>query len=136
LQALNSDAYQFWRYNKQVMINVIQFSDETFEAQYISSIKQSYTDALNLLNDLPTSINIKFTDNGADAETGVGGFTISRDQINIAILKDFHDRELQMKNLRGVIFHEAFHIQQGFMFDKSPFTALEAVIYGIGSDIR
>lgn len=111
------------------MINVIQFSDEDFETQYVSVVEQAYSDAQNLLPDLPATINIRFTDNGADSKTGVGGFTVSDKQINIAVLKDFHDRDLQNKNLRGVFFHESFHVQQGFTFDKSPFTALESAIY-------
>lgn len=111
------------------MINVIQFSDNDFEAEYVPVVEQAYSDVQKLLTDLPAAINIKFTNNGADSETGVGGFTVSGEQINIAILKDFPNRELQTKNLRGVIFHESLHIQQEFTFDKSPFTALEAAIY-------
>lgn len=111
------------------MINVIEYSRESFESQFVPIIDTAYTDAQKYLDQLPKTIDIAFTDNGSSDMTGVGGFTVSDKQINIAVLAEFEDRELQRKNLYSTVMHEAFHVQQGFSYDVSPFTATEAAIY-------
>lgn len=111
------------------MINIIEFSDESFESQFVPLVEDAYAKALRLLDKLPDPLNVKFTYNGASEDTGVGGFSVSDKQINFAILKGFTDRTTQENNLRGVILHESFHVQQGFTYEKSPFTALEAATY-------
>lgn len=111
------------------MINIINFSNETFESQLVPVISAAYSHSLRLLDKLPETINIKFTDNGASDITGVGGFTESKTQINIAILEQFENREAQHNNLYSTVLHESFHIQQGFTYKDSPFTALDSAIY-------
>lgn len=110
------------------MINVVEFSNEAYERQFISLIDESYVEMLGLLDRIPATLNIVFA-KGASDMTGVGGFAAADDQINLAVLGDFEDKALQRRNLRAVMMHETFHIQQGFTFDKSPFTGLEALIY-------
>jgi len=111
------------------MINIISFSDETFEKDWVPLLERAFSDAKKLLTRLPASFNIAFAAEGAEDSTGVGGFSVSPTRINIALTKDFHDRELQERNLRGVLFHELLHVNQGFTFEQSPFTALDAAIY-------
>jgi uncharacterized protein YjaZ len=110
------------------MINVVEFSNEPYERQFISLIDESYMEMLGLLDRIPATLNIVFAE-GASDMTGVGGFAAAGDQINLAVLEDFEDKALQKRNLQAVILHETFHIQQGFTFDKSPFSGLEALIY-------
>lgn len=111
------------------MINVINFSDESFESQFVPLIEDAYSNASKLLDKLPESIDIKFTDNGGSDITGVGGFTFSKNQVNVAVLKNYNDRSKQKQNLYSAVLHEFFHVQQGFTYADSPFTALEAAIY-------
>lgn len=111
------------------MIDVIQFSDEAFESPFVPLVENAYSEATGLLDKLPEVVDIKFTDNGASEDTGVGGFAVSGNQINLATLKNFRDHAAQRKNLRATVLHESFHIQQGFTFDKSPFTALDSAVY-------
>jgi hypothetical protein len=111
------------------MINVVSFSDKAFEADWVSVIDQAFSDTLKLLTHLPDTLDIAFTEEGAEQSTGVGGFSVSPHRINIALMKDFHDIALQKSNLRGVIFHELFHVNQGFTCAQSPFTALDAAVY-------
>lgn len=118
----------FFCYDNEV-INVINFSNETFESQFAPVVNAAYTHSLKLLDKLPETINIKFTDNGASDITGVGGFTESKTQINIAILEQFEDQEVQQSNLYATVMHEAFHVQQGFTHKDAPFTALDSAIY-------
>jgi len=111
------------------MIHIAHFSNETLERQFIPIVDKAYTDASKILDKLPGSIDIKFTDNGGSELTGVGGFSLSPKQINLAIHQDFEDRAAQEVNLRSTVFHEAFHVQQGFTYTQSPFTALQSAIY-------
>lgn len=106
-----------------------EFSDEDFESAYAPVIRDAYSSSSQLLKNLPENLTIKFTNSGADENTGVGGFAESPHQLNVAIAKDFFDSAAQLRNLRAVIFHELFHINHGFTFEQSPFTALDAAIY-------
>lgn len=117
------------------MIEVIQFSDEKFESQFLPVLEDAYREIQGLLERVPEQLLLKFTDNGGSDITGVGGFAFSRSQINLAVLKSFDDRKLQKNNLRSAFFHESFHLQQGFTYGDSPFTALDAAIYE-GSAIK
>lgn len=111
------------------MINVIAYSNQTLESSFKPIIDNAYQDVQKLLDNVPDVLQIKFTDNGGSDITGVGGFAFSRTQINIAVLEGFNDRNVQEDNLRSTVFHESFHIQQGFTYSDSPFTALEAAVY-------
>lgn len=111
------------------MIEVISFSNKDFESQFVPIVNSAYNDAKKLLDNVPETINIKFTENGGSDVTGVGGFSFSPSQINLAILKNFDDRGIQKNNLRSTVFHESFHIQQGFTYTDSPFTAIDAAVY-------
>ena len=117
------------------MIEIIQYSDEKFESQFVPMIQGAYSDIQVLLENVPEKLLLKFTDNGGSDITGVGGFAVSHNQINLAVLKNFSNRKLQEKNLRSAFFHESFHLQQGFTYEDSPFTALDAAIYE-GSAIK
>jgi uncharacterized protein YjaZ len=111
------------------MIDVINYSNRTFESSFTQTIDDAYKDVQKLLDNIPEVLQVKFTDNGGSDITGVGGFAFSHSQINLAVLEDFIDREAQIANLRSTVFHESFHIQQGFTYSDSPFTALDAAVY-------
>ena len=107
----------------------IEFSGKDFESTYVPTVHDAYSDTAALLENLPSDLTIKFTDNGAEDTSGVGGFAESPQQLNIAVAKNFSDSATQLGNLRAVVFHELFHINQGFTLAQSPFTALHAAIY-------
>lgn len=111
------------------MINVVSFSDKAFEADWVPVIDQAFSDVSKLLTHLPDTLDIAFTAEGAEESTGVGGFSVSPHRINIALMKNFHDVTLQKDNLRGVVFHELFHVNHGFTYAQAPFTALDAAMY-------
>lgn len=111
------------------MIEIIQYSDEEFESQFVPMIEEAYLEIQELLENVPSRLQVKFTDNGGSDITGVGGFAFSHNQINLAVLKSFDNRQLQKNNLRSAFFHESFHLQQAFTYSDSPFTALDAVVY-------
>lgn len=111
------------------MIDVINYSNQPFEFTFTPTIDDAYKDIQELLDNVPKTLQVKFTDNGSSDITGVGGFAFSRSQINLAVLDNFSDRQVQKANLRSTVFHESFHIQQGFTYSDSPFTALDAAVY-------
>ncbi len=111
------------------MIN-FEFSNKSFESQFVPLIEGAYAEACELLNDDPLKhILIKFTDNGASEDTGVGGFALSSRQLNLAVLEGYRDINTQRENLLGVVYHELLHIHQGFTYEEAPFTAMEAAMY-------
>lgn len=110
------------------MIEIINYTEKSYEAPFVPLIETAYTEVQSLLPGSPDTLLISFTENASDT-TGVGGFCVSTNQIDLSVYKDFSDRSLQERNLRSTLFHEAFHIQQGFTYVNSPFTALESAIY-------
>ncbi len=69
------------------MIEIIQYSDEEFESQFVPMIEDAHLEVRDLLENIPSQLQVKFTDNGGSDITGVGGFAFSRSQINLAVLK-------------------------------------------------
>lgn len=111
------------------MINVTGYTDRSFEPQYVPFIGEVYDEAATLLDRLPETANIRFSDEAPIDSIGVGGNAASCDSISIAINKDFRNRSEQLRNLRSTVLHEAFHLQQGFTRQQGPFTALESAAY-------
>lgn len=110
------------------MLN-ISYSDKSFESAYTVIVENAHDDAAKLLHNLSSDLTIAFVDNGASDQTGVGGFAVSPHRLNIAVHKAFSDSVTQQRNLRAVVFHELFHINQGFTYEQSPFTALQAAVF-------
>lgn len=107
-----------------------EFSNKSFESQFVPLVEDARAEVSRLLNISPSkSVRIKFTDNGASEDTGVGGFALSPRQLNLAVLDGYSDADAQRENLRGVVYHESLHIQQGFTYEEAPFTALESAVY-------
>ena len=46
----------------------------------------------------------------------------SRNQVNVAVLKNYSDSLKQERNPYSAVFHEFFHIQQVFTFTDPPST--------------
>jgi uncharacterized protein YjaZ len=107
----------------------IKFSDEAFESAYIPVIQDAHNEAVKLLKNLQSDLTIEFKNNGASEETGVGGFSMSPHQLNVAVYRSFPDIATQQRNLRAVVFHELYHMNQGFTYEQSPFTALQAAVF-------
>lgn len=111
------------------MINIIGFSDESFESQFLPIVYEAYQKAAKLLTNISPTVNVKFVDNGGSDITGVGGFSVSENQINLRVVRNYPNLAAQRKNLYSAVLHEFFHLQQGFTYQHSPFTALESAIY-------
>jgi len=111
------------------MINVEKYTDKEVEEPLLYFIDNTYSEANKLLENLPDVLNIHFTPEGGSDITGIGAFAYSKNRINISFLKDFEDKQFQQLALHGAIFHESYHINQGFTYEDSPFTALQSAIY-------
>jgi len=66
-----------------------------------------------LLPELPNELNIWLDNSFLVSDTGEGGAAYSPDTITVSFDKDFQDKSSQLKNLRGTVFHEAYHLVQG-----------------------
>ena len=110
------------------MLN-IKYSDKSFESSYATIVENAHNDAAKLLKNLSSDMTIEFVDNGASDQTGVGGFAVSPNHLNVAVLKGFSAPTTQQRNLRAVVFHELYHINQGFTYEQAPFTALQAAVF-------
>lgn len=56
------------------------------------------------------------------------GSALSRGSMKIGIRLDQEDRSTQFNRIKPVIFHEGYHIGQGF-YNSNPCSAIEAAIY-------
>jgi uncharacterized protein YjaZ len=111
------------------MLKIIHYQNEEVDKQFEASISKYYDEVRELLPKLPETIQIYFSDYGILPETGVGGFAYAPDIITISIDPDFTDKKKQQRDIRPTIFHESFHIHQGFTGQGGLFTAVENAIY-------
>jgi uncharacterized protein YjaZ len=109
-------------------INIIGFEHEPIDNLFIHDIAVAYDELKSLLPSLPDRMNIIFGSNYDYGEDGVTGSAISNDTIKVGIRPDVDDRTKQFSKIRSLVFHEGFHIAQGFHLE-SRFSALESAIY-------
>ena len=109
-------------------ILVRHFEDEPLEATFVEEIASSYKELRQLLPHLPEQLDITFGTNYEYGETGVTGSAIAANEMLIGIDQNAKNREAQHARIRPLIFHEGYHIAQGF-HNQAPVSALEAAVY-------
>lgn len=87
----------------------------------------------SLLPGLPEKIEIEFDNTQLIPSDGTGGFALERDKILLAFDPNFSgDKDQQMCNFKASLFHEGFHLLQGFVGndeDIKHVSALENAVY-------
>ncbi|NCS83135.1 DUF2268 domain-containing protein, partial [Candidatus Saccharibacteria bacterium] len=95
-------------------------------------VEANLKEVRGLLPELPEDVSIWLDNQHMIPETGSGGFAYAPDIMTLSFDPDFTDKEAWRKNLRGTMFHEAYHMVQGHT-DQRPVnqykTALENGIY-------
>ena len=96
------------------------------------TIEVAYTEARKLLPELPEDIKIWLDNRHLIPETGDGGYAYAPDIINISFDLHFNDKKAQLEHLRATLFHEGYHLVQGFTEEQpevEPKTLQEFAIY-------
>jgi len=91
-----------------------------------------FAEVRELLPELPEKLSIWLDNSWLTKQTGTGGAAYSADIINISFDADFADKQAQLADLRGTVFHEAYHLVQGHTFigPKAEYrTMLDSAIY-------
>jgi len=109
-------------------INVTHFENKKVNTLFLPKITEAYDNLKILLPNLPKTINITFGTNYPYGEDGVTGSALSNDSMKIGTRLDQEDRTSQFDRIKPVIFHEGYHIAQGF-YNSDPCSAIEAAIY-------
>ena len=109
-------------------INVTSFENKEVNSLFLPKIVEAYDSLKTLLPNLPETINISFGTNYPYGEDGITGSALSSDSMKIGTRIDQEDRTSQFGRIKPVIFHEGYHIGQGF-YNSEPCSAIEAAIY-------
>lgn len=111
------------------MIDVMHYQNKSYEVQFEQLISDSYDEVRKLLPNLPVRIQIYFSGYGILENTGIGGFAYSSDIITISLDPNFVYKNKQAESIRPTVFHESFHISQGFTGENGPFSGIENALY-------
>ena len=115
------------------MISYIEDAPNIVAKELVQEHVEKYFDEVRqLLPELPDDIYIWLDNRHMIYEVGEGGFAYSPVTINLSFDVDFTDKAKQLKSFRGTIFHETFHMVQGFTFEEPRAlmkTALDSAIY-------
>ncbi len=111
------------------MVEVLHYQNKSYELPFIPLVASSFEEARKLLPNLPKDIQIYFSDYGILEDTGIGGYAYSSGIITISLDPHFDDTAKQEANIRPTVFHESFHICQGFTGEDGPFSAIDNAIY-------
>lgn len=99
------------------MITVINdMARKDYQHDIVAMIEQHYMEVRRILPKLPEDMQIYFDDEQLTFGYGCGGFAYDKDIITIGFDVNFKDKEAQARNLRSTLFHEAYHIAQGYYF--------------------
>lgn len=95
-------------------------------------ILKYWIEVRSLLPELPVDVEATIDNTHLIKDTGVGGFVTGPGKMLLSFDPDFSDKSLQQHNLRGTIFHQAYHMAQGHSFANPTAeydTALDNAIY-------
>lgn len=109
-------------------ILVTSFENESVERPFLDEIGKSYNELRKLIPTLPEQLKVTFGTNYDYGEDGVTGSAVAMDEIKVGIDKSIQDRSKQYARIRSLVFHEGYHIAQGFHLGTQ-FSALESAIY-------
>ena len=109
-------------------IIVNEFENEAIEKDFLGEINHSYAALKKILPTLPEKLQIYFGTNYDYGETGVTGSALDDDSIKIGINPKVEDRKKQHDEIRSLVFHEGYHVAQGFHLGNQ-FSALESAVY-------
>jgi uncharacterized protein YjaZ len=115
--------------SSQMTISVVSFENQAIETVFLYTINTSYNELKKLIPNLPNNLKLTFGTSYDYGEDGVTGSAIAADLIQIGINPEVDDRSKQFAKIRSLIFHEGFHLAQGFYLDGRQFSAVESAVY-------
>lgn len=110
-------------------VTIESFENENIESLFVPTITNAYEELRVILPALPQNLKVRFAATYEYGQTGVTGNAVRSDTINVGIKPGVEDRSKQFGKIRSLIFHEGFHLAQGFYYEGKQFSALESAIY-------
>lgn len=106
-----------------------ELNNKSLQDEILNVIGTSLSEVRKVLSNVPANIDIYFDDFCLMKEYGVGGFAYSKNIITIAVDETYEDREKQFEYLRQTVFHEAYHLSQGFWSEGNSYPPIQEAIY-------
>lgn len=112
-----------------MLIPINELENEKAQDKLLAELQEYYDEARKILPHLPKNLQIYFDDFCMVPELGCGGYAYSPVIVTIAFDFNFEDKKLQQKNLRATVFHESYHIAQGYNGEMGEISPIEVAIY-------
>lgn len=102
--------------SEQISVEALPL-DRYFVDKLMPCIRKWNGEVRDLLPALPDDINVHWFSGGPLLinNIGVGGFAYDQDSITLVYDPDFSDKEKQLQHLKGMYYHESFHLVQGYV---------------------
>lgn len=91
-------------------------------------IGQSYQDFCQIVDGMPPRIKIYFDDGKVHEAWALRGVAYASDVITLVFNPEFDDDGAAKQHIRWVVFHEAFHVCQGFT-TKKKFSGIDSAVH-------
>jgi len=109
-------------------IVVEEWVNRECEEPLVDELHKSYDELRKLLPGLPAYLRIYFDTRIFNEGVAVTGYAKSADSIGVCINPAFQDKEQQLKEIKPFVFHEGFHMADGFHYDAGKFSGVDAAI--------
>ncbi len=97
------------------MINIKYIEiDPSDKARLEKNIPKWHKEVRLILPGVPKNMEYIFDMRYLAPDTGAGGYTLSKEKIALAFDSSFEDKMSQMTSIRGAVFHENYHVVQGW----------------------
>ncbi len=114
---------------KRATLEIIHWAHEALERRWLPEIEQAYNDLRQLIDGLPENMQLYFDDGDIWEEFAVTGHAHASDIITIIFNPQEKSPEQTVRELRELIFHEGFHVRQGFTYEHGAFSGAESAVY-------
>lgn len=111
-----------------VSIQVEQWLNQECEEPLLGEIERSLVELRKILPDFPSQVSVLFDSRDFIDSVGVTGYAKSKDSIGVCVNPNSKDKNKLIAEIKPFIFHEGYHMLDGFHYNAGKFSGIDAAI--------
>ncbi|MGB3008937.1 MAG: DUF2268 domain-containing putative Zn-dependent protease [Candidatus Saccharimonadales bacterium] len=112
-----------------MLTTINNLEDLDAQQSLLVQLQQYYDEVRILLPKLPKDLEIYFDNFCVMEDFGTGGFAYDEKIMTVGFDTNFSDKDRQLKALRATVFHESYHLAQGYHSKMGNILPIEEAVY-------
>ena len=112
----------------EMSVTIERWLNRTKEEPFVHEIRDALRDLKSALPSLPSNISLYFDTREFSDGVGITGYARTATSIGVCVNPDFSDTAKQSREIKPFVFHEGYHIVDGFHYDAGKFSGIESAV--------